>query len=144
MDAAELFARRVDGYPVNYMDDGLTAMRGADIVISATDCPVPILDTDDIAAVMRFRPHCPLLVIDAAAPRDVRPAVQNIENVFLYNLDHLEQLVQENARRRETELDRCRKILAKYMAPVRKLGLIDLPDSEQAASAPAPSEIFKL
>lgn len=116
LEHAEVLARELGGRAVNYMDDGLAVMREADIVISSTGCPETILDSEDAEAVMRYRPHRPLFLIDIAVPRDIDPAVQKIENVFLYNIDHLENLVQANVRLREQELVLCREIISEHVA----------------------------
>jgi glutamyl-tRNA reductase len=111
--AAEL-ARAFGGRAVNYMDDGLAAMQEADIVVSSTGCPETILDREDVEAVMRQRPNRPLFLIDIAVPRDIAVDVERLENVFLYNIDHLEQLMRENVRVREQELARCQEIIAEH------------------------------
>ncbi len=111
--AAEL-AREFGGRAVNYMDDGLAAMREADIVVSSTGCPETILDREDVEAVMRQRPNRPLFLIDIAVPRDIAVEVEQLENVFLYNIDHLEHLMRENVRVREQEVARCHEIIEQH------------------------------
>jgi len=125
---AEELAREFGGRAVNYMDDGLAEMAKADIVVSSTGCPATILDREDVEAVMRQRPNRPLFLIDIAVPRDIAQEVQQVENVFLYDMDDLEKLVAENVRMREQELAPCREIItkhttelmAKISAPARK------------------------
>jgi glutamyl-tRNA reductase len=114
LEHAEELAREFGGRAVNYMDDGLAAMAGADIVVSSTGCPETILDREDVEAVMRQRPNRPLFLIDIAVPRDIAPAAQHVENVFLYDIDDLEKLVAENVRLREQEMAPCRDIIEKH------------------------------
>ena len=90
----------------------------ADIVVSSTGCPETILDREDVEAVMRQRPNRPLFLIDIAVPRDIAVEVEQLENVFLYNIDHLEQLMRENVRLREQELARCREIIEEHTVRV--------------------------
>jgi glutamyl-tRNA reductase len=116
LEHAEALAREVGGRAVNYMDDGLAVMREADIVISSTGCPETILDREDVEAVMRYRPNRPLFLIDIAVPRDIDTDVQGLENVFLYNIDHFEKLIQANVKMREWEVARCRDIIEKHTA----------------------------
>jgi glutamyl-tRNA reductase len=131
LDHAAELAREVGGRAVNYMDDGLAAMQEADIVVSSTGCPETILDREDVEAAMRQRPNRPLFLIDIAVPRDIAVAVERLENVFLYNIDHLQQLMRENVRLREQELSRCHDIIeehtvalmAKLNGPSRKPGI---------------------
>jgi glutamyl-tRNA reductase len=93
-------------------DEMLTAMQEADIVVSSTGCPHTILNRADLAAIMPARRNRPLFLVDIAVPRDIDPDVQELPNVYLYNVDHLEAIVRENVRLRENELSRCREIIA--------------------------------
>jgi len=61
--------------------------------------------------VMRARRNRPLFLIDIAVPRDIDPDVQQLNDVYLYNVDHLEKLVRENVQMREQELSKCGQIL---------------------------------
>jgi len=128
IESARELAESIGGRAVNYMDDGLAAMREADIVVSSTGCPETILDREDVEAVMRYRPGRPLFLIDIAVPRDIAAEVEKVENVFLYNIDHLQALIAENVRLREQELEHCRaviqaqtvELMAKLKEPARK------------------------
>ena len=123
LEHAQELAGELGGRAVNYMDDGLSAMREADIVISSTGCPETVLDREDVEAVMSARPNRPLFLIDIAVPRDIDPAAQTVDNVFLYNIDHLEALIQANVRLREQELIVCREIIDEHAAELMaKLG----------------------
>ena len=65
---------------------------------------------------MPARRNRPLFLIDIAVPRDIDPNVQQLPNVYLYNVDHLESIVRENVRSREQELSRCQSIIAEQTA----------------------------
>jgi glutamyl-tRNA reductase len=102
-------------------------MIEADIVVSSTGSQQTVLHAEQIERVMSARRNRPLFMIDIAVPRDIDPAVQHLDNVYLYNIDHLEKLVRENLQHREAELTRCREIidqrtaaLMSKFAPVRK------------------------
>jgi len=97
-------------------DDCLNALGDADIVISSTGAPQTILRRRDIAAAMEVRRGRPLFLIDIAVPRDIDPEVQFINNVYLYNIDHLEEIVRENVRQRQQELTRCEAIIQERTA----------------------------
>jgi glutamyl-tRNA reductase len=60
---------------------------------------------------MHSRRNRPLFLIDIAVPRDIDADVDQLENVYLYNVDHLEAIVRENVRQREQELAHCQAIL---------------------------------
>lgn len=94
----------------------LSAMREADIVVSSTGCPETILHRDEVASVMQTRRDRPLFLIDIAVPRDIDSDVQQLDGVYLYNVDHLEAIVRENVRSREHELARCHQIIAERAA----------------------------
>lgn len=83
-----------------------------DIVVCATSAPDVVVTAAATAAAMHKRPARPLFLIDQALPRDVDPAVAEIENVFLYNLDDLARIAEENRAAREAEIAKCRAIVS--------------------------------
>ncbi len=83
-----------------------------DIVVCATSAPDTVVSLAAVRAAMQRRPARPLFFIDQALPRDVEPAVGEIENVFLYNLDDLAKIAEENRTAREAELAKGRAIVA--------------------------------
>jgi glutamyl-tRNA reductase len=124
-ERAQGLATEFGGRAIRF-DGCLDAMTEADIVVSSTGCPQTILHADQIDRVMSARRNRPLFMIDIAVPRDIDPDIQHLDNVYLYNIDHLETLVRENLRHREAELARCREIieqraaaLMRKLAPVR-------------------------
>jgi glutamyl-tRNA reductase len=92
------------------------ALAAADIVITATGSPRPILTRADIEPVTGRRRGEPLFIIDIAVPRDVDPAVGEIEQVFLYNVDDLQSIVDENMSRRGAEIARAEAIVSEELA----------------------------
>lgn len=80
------------------------------IVVSCAGAPQRILDTSHVATAMRQRPELPLVIIDIAVPRDVEPAVTQIRNVFLYNIDDLTEVSETNRQQREGEIQRAREV----------------------------------
>ena len=114
---AERFAGEV--VPLEQLNQRL---HEADLVICSTASAEPVLTTDDVKASLSRRRGRRLLIIDLAVPRDVEPAVGDFPDVFLYNVDDLEEIVQANlAGRRqaaeeasdliETEVERFREWL---------------------------------
>jgi glutamyl-tRNA reductase len=75
----------------------------SDIVISSTSAPHPIIAPAMVREAIRARRNRPMFFIDIAVPRDVDPAVNTLENVFLYDIDDLQNVVQENRRERQRE-----------------------------------------
>lgn len=88
----------------------------ADIVISSTGAPHLVLKKEDVAAAMRVRRGRPLFLIDIAVPRDIDPAVNQLDNVYLYDIDDLQAVVAANLKEREKEAQSARLIVAEEMA----------------------------
>ena len=134
-DRAVNLATDFGGRAVRF-DDCLAAMSEADIVVSSTGSPNTILHRAEVASVMSARRNRPLFLIDIAVPRDIDADVDQLENVFLYNVDHLEAIVRENVRQREQELARCQAILQeRTLALMSKLA--PAPERNDVARAPA-------
>jgi glutamyl-tRNA reductase len=109
-------------------DDMDAALTASDIVITATGAASPILTKARVEAAMRPRRSRPLFIIDIAVPRDVEAAAGEIEDVFLYNIDDLQQSVRENIARRGSEVTRAEAIvdeeLEKFGSWMRARGVI--------------------
>lgn len=86
-----------------------------DIVVCATSAPDAVVSLAAVRAAMKRRAR-PLFFIDQALPRDVEPGVAELENVFLYNLDDLAKIADENRLAREAELTKGRAIIAEKSA----------------------------
>ena len=99
---AEELAQQCGGTAVPYemLDDALARV---DILIASTGAPHYILTPDRISKVIRQRRGKPLFLIDIAVPRDIDPACGEVENVYLYNIDDLQGVVDKNLARRHTE-----------------------------------------
>lgn len=89
-----------------------TRLAEFDVVVCATSAPDAVITLPIAKAAMHKRPARPLFFIDQALPRDVDPAAAEIENVFLYNLDDLAKIAEENRAAREAELAKCRTIVS--------------------------------
>jgi glutamyl-tRNA reductase len=92
------------------------AFEHIDIAISSTAAPQPILDRARLEPLMKRRKHRPLLLIDIAVPRDIDPAVNTLDNVYLYNVDDLQGVADEYLALRQKEVVRCEKIIAEKVA----------------------------
>jgi glutamyl-tRNA reductase len=88
-----------------------TALHAADIVVTATGASEPVLTRARIDEAMRRRRGRPLFIIDIALPRDVEASAGDLDQVFLYNIDDLRAIVQENLARRTAELSRADAIV---------------------------------
>ena len=84
-----------------------------DIVICSTSAPQPQLVAPDVKKALRKRRGKPMFLIDVAMPRDVDPSVESLDNVFVYNLDDISKMANENLEQRKSEIDRAKKILGR-------------------------------
>ena len=87
-----------------------------DVVVCATSAPGTVVSLSAADAAVRKRPARPLFFIDLALPRDVDAAVAKLQNVFLYNLDDLAKIAEENRAAREAEISKCRAIASEKAA----------------------------
>ncbi len=109
--AVEL-AGRVGGRAITF-EYARDAMVEADIVISSTGAPHVILTPQDLAEVIRRRHYRPIFLIDIAVPRDIDPRVNELDNVYLYDIDDLQAVVAANLASREREAVRAEVIVAR-------------------------------
>lgn len=112
VERAEALAKEFGGRALSF-DNRMAALIEADIVVSSTGCPTTVLHKNEIASILPSRANRPLVLIDIAVPRDIAPDVDDLENVYLYNIDHLETIVRENSKLREQELSKCDEIIAR-------------------------------
>ena len=95
-------------YPFDQIPDLLTRV---DMVLSSTGSEVPIVDKPLVQSVMKKRKNRPLFFIDIAVPRDIDPQVNNIENVYLYDIDDLKDLSQRHLSDRLKESEKAHLIM---------------------------------
>jgi len=103
-------ARRFDGRAVSLAELDEALVR-ADIVISSTASPEPVLTAAGVRAGLRPRKRRPLFIIDIAVPRDVEAGVGRLENVYLYDIDDLQAVVARNLEGRRQEAVRAERVV---------------------------------
>ncbi len=84
----------------------------ADIVVSATASPTPILTRDMVAAALRRRRHRPMFLVDVAIPRDIEPEVGKLQDAYLYTVDDLEAVIRDNLQSRQVAARQADEIIA--------------------------------
>jgi len=84
----------------------------ADILLSSTGSESYLLRREQVRAVMRRRKQRPLFLIDIAVPRDLDPAINELDNVYLYNIDDLQEVVEQNWQARRQEAARAERLVA--------------------------------
>ena len=98
--------------PFDRLNDQLVA---ADIVLSSTGAPHPIITKAQFESLRKRRRYRPIFLIDIAVPRDVEPAVGEIEGVYLYNLDDLQEVVSKTQSQRKDVIEAARSIVAQHV-----------------------------
>lgn len=109
-EKAQQLAEACQGEAVRF-DDAFQRMSDIDIVISSTGAPQCIISKEDIKEVLRKRRNRPILLIDIAVPRDIDPQVNQLDNVYLYDIDDLQKVANENLMKRQQELQKCNQII---------------------------------
>ncbi len=92
------------------------AIAEVNVVLTTTGATEPVILPDMISAALQNRRGRPLFILDIAVPRDVHPDVADLESVFVFGLDDLDEIVQSNLAARRRELPRAEDILAKELA----------------------------
>ncbi len=107
--ATELAARY--GAQAMHYDECWPALAEVDVLVCSTAAPHPVVLVDHVRPAVETRGDRPLCILDIALPRDVDPAVRNLDNVFLYDLDDLQSVVSSNLERRRAELPRAEQLI---------------------------------
>jgi len=104
------------------LDEHLAA---ADIVISSTASPTPVVTLAATRAAITARRRRPMFMLDIAVPRDIEPAIADLEDVYLYTIDDLRQVVDDNLKARQDEAQEARQLIegevARFMSALRTL-----------------------
>jgi len=104
-------AERFHGEAIPFSELSNALLR-ADIVISSTGSPDFVVTRKEVFKIIRKRKHSPLFIIDIAVPRDIDPQVHTIDNVYLYDIDDLQDVAEANIKDRQHEARRAEEIVA--------------------------------
>ncbi|GAB5453269.1 MAG: glutamyl-tRNA reductase [Halioglobus sp.] len=101
----------------------------ADIVITSTASQLPILGKGAVEQAVKARKHRPMLMVDIAVPRDIEAQVGELRDVYLYSVDDLKDIVDQNMRSRRTEASKADVIIdegvREYLEELRALNAVD-------------------
>jgi glutamyl-tRNA reductase len=115
----EELATKLGATPVSF-EDRFKHLKKADIVVSSTSCPHFILSREDAEQIAKERQHRPMVMIDIAVPRDIDPAVREVEGIHLFDMDDLEHVVQRNAVGRQAAAEAAEKIVQAELQGFRR------------------------
>jgi glutamyl-tRNA reductase len=111
LERAAVLARRFNGTAVG-LAELTTQLAEVDILVSSTGATDLILTKDQVKPLMKQRKNRPLFLIDIAVPRDLDPEINDLDNVYLYDIDDLKNVVDVNKGEREKEALRAEGIVA--------------------------------
>jgi glutamyl-tRNA reductase len=129
VEKAHVLAAQFDGFAI-----ALTELSGhlaeADIVISSTASPLPVLGKGTVESALKERRHRPIFMVDIAVPRDIEPEVADLSDIYLYTVDDLEEVIQGNMRSREEAAEQAEEIIEhyveEYLGWLRSLDAVEL------------------
>ena len=111
LERAELLAAQFDAEAI-LLADVTDRLPDADIVISSTGSQLPILGKGAVEGAIKARRWRPMLMIDLAVPRDIEPQVAEISDIYLYTVDDMREVIEENLRLRASEASKADEIVA--------------------------------
>ncbi len=104
-------------------------LHEADIVISSTAAPIAILGKGAVEDALKIRKHRPFFMVDIAVPRDIEPQVGELDDVYLYTVDDLEEVIRENIASRQQAAEQAEEIIdlkvLDFMGWLRAQGAIE-------------------
>ncbi len=115
LERAQALAAEIKAHAVG-LEDLDAELAQADIVIACTASPEPLITRGAAAAAIRARRHRPIFMVDLAVPRDIDPGVAELEDVYLFSIDDLQQLIDENRQQREAAAGGARLLIEEEVA----------------------------
>ena len=129
VERAHALAAEFEGYAIALTELG-THLPEADIVISSTASPIPVLGKGTVERALKARRHRPVFMVDIAVPRDIEPEVAELDDVYLYTVDDLKDVVEDGLRSRQAAAAAAREIIefhaTEFLAWLRSLDAVDL------------------
>ncbi|MEE8429242.1 MAG: glutamyl-tRNA reductase [Gammaproteobacteria bacterium] len=127
VERARELAAPFDGYAIS-LAEVPAHLAEADIVISSTASQLPILGKGAVERAFASRKHRPMLIVDIAVPRDVEPEVVDLPDVYLYTVDDMKEIIDENLASRQEAAKQAEQIIdvqvAKFMGWMRSLDAV--------------------
>jgi len=118
-EKAKSLAEELQGRAIHF-ETWEQEFKAIDIIISSTSAYHYILKRDKLQAMLKQRGNRPLLIIDIAVPRDVDPACNQIENVYVYNIDDLQTIASQYLNQRKADVTNCEKLIIKKRDEILK------------------------
>jgi glutamyl-tRNA reductase len=113
-DRAAALAESMGGRAIHF-DEWPREFHDIDILIGSTSAPHHVLTKQQLAPIMRTRPDRPLFCIDLAVPRDIEPAVNDLDGVYVYDIDSLQRIADDSMAVRRQELVLCEAMIERHV-----------------------------
>lgn len=113
-ERAAVLAEQMGGRAIHF-DEWSREFHDIDILIGSTSAPHHVLTKEALAPIMRTRPDRPLFCIDLAVPRDIEPAVNDLDGVYVYDIDSLQRIADDSMAVRRQELVVCEEMIARHV-----------------------------
>ena len=139
MDRACELARAVGGRAIPF-ETWETQCREIDIFITSTTSETPLLTTEKLAPLLRDRLDHPLFIIDIAVPRDVDPSVNEMEGVYLYDIDSIRSVAEQSLELRRQQVVAAEAIIAEHVTDFVDSLSRGLNDAARKTEHPLPGE----
>jgi len=110
IERSQHLASEFSGYAIPFTDIP-RHLAEADVVISSTASQLPILGKGAVETAIKQRKHRPMFMVDIAVPRDIEPEVGDLQDIYLYTVDDLKDMIQENLRSRQEAAEQAEKII---------------------------------
>ena len=111
VEKANIIAHRYQNASSITLNKLPNVIHQADIILSSTASPVPIIGKGLIESALKERKHKPIFMVDMAIPRDIEPEVANLDDAYLYTLDDLADIVEHNTQLRQQESTHAKEII---------------------------------
>ncbi len=110
VERAHTLAGQFDGYAIALAEMPVH-LAEADIVISSTASQLPVLGKGAVERALKGRKHRPIFMVDIAVPRDIEPEVGDLEDIYLYTVDDLQEVIEENMASRQAAACQAEEII---------------------------------
>ncbi len=129
VERAQKLADEFDGEAISLQHIAAHLHR-SDIVISSTASPLPIIGKGTVERALKKRRHEPIFMVDLAVPRDIEPEVNELDDIYLYSVDDLQSVINENMESRLQAAEQAREIIdtqvSHFLNWQRSLGAVDV------------------
>jgi glutamyl-tRNA reductase len=128
LSRARTLADQLGGTAIT-LEDIPSRLAEADIVIASTASPLPVLGKGAVERALKLRRRKPMFMVDIAVPRDIEPQVGDLDDVYLYTVDDLKQVVEENIKSRQGAAEEASHLIdsgaADFMYQLRARGAVN-------------------